>query len=94
MMTKAGIKMTETNSAKVTQDDAVIVKHDLVNNAGRVVGTEEVQYVPSNPGHSGRSFNTIAVPVLYVDSSVAEEEKATEDAKKIAGKSDADLSGL
>lgn len=79
---KVGIKMADM----VPQEDAVIVKHALVNTAGKVVGSEETQYVTSNPGATGHSFNTNAVPVIYVDSSVAEEAAATEEAKKIAGK--------
>lgn len=87
---KAGIKMTEFDLPEAVEEvevpEAKIVEHNLVNNSGKVVGTEKKQYVDSNPGHSGRSFNTIEVPVLHVDATEEEDVKATEAAKKIAGK--------
>lgn len=61
---------------------------DGVNGKGKVVEVVLMESVPSNPGHSGRSFNSvivpIAVPVIDENSSDEEEEKAMEDAKKIA----------
>ena len=72
---KVGIKMENkpTESVKVIRDD----NRD-------VIGEETTYQIPANNDReNGIVFNTFEVPVLYVDSTEEEEERATEEAKQI-----------
>lgn len=75
---KVGIKMSETPEVEMVE----VPIHD---NNRDVIGQRTVGLVASNNDRNdGTVFNTVEVPVIYPDSTTAEEEAATAKARQIA----------